>query len=73
MSVFWYLNFVNWAQVGYLATLKELRMSWDQTVTSQKLKEEGEAFKKNLNTQEPFEDWKLNVHVYTSYSRYYIV
>ena len=35
---------------------------WDKQAEGQKLKEEGEAFKKKLNTQDLFEDWKLKVY-----------
>ena len=46
----------------YLKRVEDvLGPDWDKQTEGQKLKEEGEAFKKKLNTQELFEDWKLKV------------
>ena len=48
--------------VTYLKRVEDvLGPDWDKQAEGQKLKEEGEAFKKKLNTQELFEDWKLKV------------
>ena len=48
--------------VTYLKRVEDvLGPDWDKQTEGQKLKEEGEAFKKKLNTQDLFEDWKLKV------------
>ena len=48
--------------VTYLKRVEDvLGPDWDKQAEGQKLKEEGEAFKKKLNTQDVFEDWKQKV------------
>ena len=56
--------------VTYLKRVEDvLGPDWDKQAEGQKLKEEGEAFKKKLNTQELFEDWKLKVRKLCLYIR----
>ena len=50
--------------ITYLKRVEDvLGPDWDKQAEGQKLKEEGEAFKKKLNTQDVFEDWKLKVYI----------
>ena len=57
----------------YLKRVEDvLGPDWDKQTEGQKLKEEGEAFKKKLNTQELFEDWKLKVWICVQYESFII-
>lgn len=48
--------------MAYLKRVEDvLGQDWDKQAEGQKLKEEGEAFKRKLNTQDLFEEWKLKV------------
>lgn len=50
----------------YLKRVEDvLGPDWDKQAEGQKLKEEGEAFKKKLNTKDLFEEWKLKVCLHT--------
>jgi len=50
--------------MAYLKRVEDvLGQDWDKQAEGQKLKEEGEAFKRKLNTQELFEEWKLKVYL----------
>ena len=45
-----------------------LGKGWEVHVEGQKLKQDGEAFRQKLNTQQLFEDWKKKVRNYFSCS-----